>query len=658
MSAVAPSPSTAWAASLFEHSPIGQALVTPEGGWVRVNPALARLLGREPGDFPGTPVAALVHPDDRAALDDDARTLLAGGPGPSTIDVRWLRADGTAVRTRQTSALVTDALTRPRYLVVQVEDLEPLRDLEQEVRRLYAVFDRASDLVVVMDETMTLTYVSPAAERLLGKGVAEVVGTQALDHVHPDDRELGATELLDTMVSSGEGAPTRLRLLAADGELVPVEALAANLLDDEDVRGIVISLRDARDADGAGSEPSALDLRYRALADAARDAIVTIDADDQVWSWNAGARHMLGYAAEDAIGGRFTDFVPAGLPADGEVREVDARHQDGHDVPVEMSVSTYEHLGVTYRLAILRDVSARRAAEAAAAAADLRFRTAFEAAPIGIALVGLDGRFMEVNQSLCSILGRSAEEIVALTFQDITHPEDLDADLALLDRLLAGDIPGYRMEKRYQRADGDLVWAQLSVTMVRDEQGEPAHFISQIEDITERKALDDGLAYQAHHDALTGLLNRHAVLRRLDQALGRRHLTDVTALFVDLDGFKRVNDTYGHAVGDDVLRAVAQRITATLRPGDVAARIGGDEFVALLEGVSGPAVDAIAVRVARAIAAPVLAAGDDVVQVDASIGYATATLGDVEASALLARADAAMYEVKAAHRQRGAAARN
>lgn len=649
-------PSTAWAASLFEHSPIGQALVDPDGRLLVVNPALARFLGWDADELVGMRVVDLTHPEDREETIEAARRLLANGGSHVVVEKRYLRSDGSIVWGRVTSAMVADPIGRVRYSVAQVEDITERQaavlELQRSERRHRAILDHASDLVVVLDAETTVTYASPAVEHLLGRTVEDVLGTPALDHVWPEDRELAATELLDKMVADSPGPPTPLRLVDARGEPVAVEALATNLLDDDATQGIVVSLRDVRERDASTEAFTALDMRYRALADAAQDAILTVDDHGLVWSWNGGARRTLGLAAEDAIGRRIDDVLPGGLPAVAEVVELDARHGDGHLVPVEVSVSAYEHGGIRFRLAILRDISRRRAAEAAARTADRRFRSAFDAAPIGIAVIGLDGSVQQANAALCRIVGYDARTLTGMRFHEFTHPDDLDLHVEPARRVLSGRLPGYRLEKRYVRGDGDVVWAQLSVSLVRDEDGQPVHWIAQVEDITERKAADDGLAYQAHHDHLTGLLNRHAVLRRLDQAFGRRHGTPLTALFVDLDGFKDVNDTHGHAVGDDVLRSIAARMTAALRPSDAAGRLGGDEFIAVLEGIDGDQAEAIRTRLSRSLAEPVPVAGGAWVQITASVGFATATAADVDASALLARADRAMYEAKGQARSR------
>jgi diguanylate cyclase (GGDEF)-like protein/PAS domain S-box-containing protein len=277
-----------------------------------------------------------------------------------------------------------------------------------------------------------------------------------------------------------------------------------------------------------------------------------------------------------------------------------------------------------------------------------QMRLAFENAPIGIAVVNLDGRFARVNRALCRITGYTCEALQATTFQQITHPDDLDKDLEHAARLLAGEVASYQMEKRYRRADGSHVWVNLSGSIARDADGTPLYFIAHVEDITERIAARRALEHHALHDQLTGLANRAYLVQRLHQALElverRRH--EVAVLFCDLDEFKDINDTFGHDIGDEVLIEVAGRITSVLRGSDTAARLGGDEFVVLCEDID-DRVEAFQVveRIRSSVNAPVRY-GDLRLHVSMSIGVAFSGSGHDDLTRLLREADRAMYRDK------------
>jgi PAS domain S-box-containing protein len=171
--------------------------------------------------------------------------------------------------------------------------------------------------------------------------------------------------------------------------------------------------------------------------------------------------------------------------------------RDGTRIIVETRATPLTYRGVSSRLATAVDVTRLRRGEAQLREANERFRLAFDGTPIGMALVGPDGRWLHVNSAICAIVGYSADELVRRTFQDITHPDDLDTDLGLMHQVLAGEIPSYSMEKRYFHADGHVVWVNLHVSLVRGVDGTPRYFISQIEDVTERKQMEQALARES-----------------------------------------------------------------------------------------------------------------------------------------------------------------
>jgi diguanylate cyclase (GGDEF)-like protein/PAS domain S-box-containing protein len=249
------------------------------------------------------------------------------------------------------------------------------------------------------------------------------------------------------------------------------------------------------------------EARYRTVLDAAFDAIVTMTPGGTVRLFNRGAEAIFDYRAEEVIGQpvtllmpeRYRDLCVAGLHGylrTGEARvvggttELVGLRKDGSEFPIEMSLGeTHEH-GERLFTGMIRDVTERKRTEDALREARDRFRGIFENAPIGVAMVTLEGRYLQVNHSLCGILGYSEEELQALTWQEVTHPDDLAASSAYARRIVAGEFPRYHLEKRFLHADGHTVWASLSVSLVRDPEGEPLYFVSQIQDVTERKEIE------------------------------------------------------------------------------------------------------------------------------------------------------------------------
>jgi len=211
------------------------------------------------------------------------------------------------------------------------------------------------------------------------------------------------------------------------------------------------------------------------------------------------------------------------------------------------------------------------------------FRNAFDYAAIGMALVSPQGAWLRVNRSLCGLVGFSEDELLVSNFQSITHAEDVDNDLANLYRLMQGASPTGPVEKRYVHKSGQIVWALNNVSLVRDADDNPVHFIFQIQDITERKRAEATLESLSLVDELTGLYNRRGFVAVTEQHLAsiRRHHQIPVILYADLDGLKRINDTLGHPEGDRALVKSADILKDTFRTSDIIARLGGDEFVVL-----------------------------------------------------------------------------
>lgn len=211
------------------------------------------------------------------------------------------------------------------------------------------------------------------------------------------------------------------------------------------------------------------------------------------------------------------------------------------------------------------------------------FRSAFDYAAIGMALVSPEGKWLRVNRALCEIVGYSEPELLVSDFQTITHREDLGNDLAEIYRLLSGETLTCQLEKRYIHKLGHDVWTSANASLVRDAAGLPLHFIFQIQDITERKRAEAAIRTLSLADELTGLYNRRGFLAFSKQHLNSLHRTNkgVVVVYADLDGLKVINDSFGHKEGDRALIKTAELLKETFRTSDVLGRLGGDEFTAL-----------------------------------------------------------------------------
>jgi len=358
-----------------------------------------------------------------------------------------------------------------------------------------------------------------------------------------------------------------------------------------------------------------------------------IDVDD--------ARRRLAHAIAELAGQMGATVIAEGVEGQGEL---DAVAAVGISAVQGFYLSRPRPLGHGFE-----------AAEATAEPADLlraevdllgerRFELALAHSPIGMAVVGLDGTFLRTNRALRAMLGYSKWELAELTFQEITHPDDLDADVALLTDCLEGRRRSYRIDKRYIAADGSIVWGALTVVIVHAPRDRPRYFVSQIVDVTADRIREADLARQAATDPLTTIANRSAGWNRLEQleASGAGY----GVLFCDIERFKTVNDQRGHRVGDRLLVEVACRLREAVGADDTVARWGGDEFLVITESDDESVLARMAEEIADDLDRKPVTLGDGTqVTVGLTVGCAAHRPGDGRSiDSVLDHADHAMYE--------------
>lgn len=297
---------------------------------------------------------------------------------------------------------------------------------------------------------------------------------------------------------------------------------------------------------------------------------------------------------------------------------------------------------------LVTDVTARVRAERARDEAVRLFQISMRHAPLGTVVVDRSGVVLQANPAICALLRCTEEDIVGCDFRRFVHPDALESGNAQFEALMAGSATHLSSERKYRRADGTTVWLQRDFVLVPGAHGGGDVAVAQFQDITARREAEAELARLAVTDPLTGLRNRHALV----EAVRQHHATSPDAplgvVFIDLDGFKQVNDFHGHAVGDSVLAAAAGRLTNQLVPPSSAYRLGGDEFVVLAPSAAGDnGLPELARRLAAALCGSYDVAGATVT-IAASVGHACGITDDVET--LLRAADAEMYRHKARSR--------
>ncbi|MGD9849476.1 MAG: diguanylate cyclase [Desulfuromonas sp.] len=391
---------------------------------------------------------------------------------------------------------------------------------------------------------------------------------------------------------------------------------------------------------------------YRNLADASFEGVI-LSADGVICDCNDRATELTGYPRDELVGCSLYTLFPAEFHQ--QVRdniaqdydqpyELEGVRRDGSRYLLEVRGRTFRSANKLFRASALRDITKIREREE-------QFRmlsAAVEHSPASIVITNARGTIEYVNPAFCRLTGYSVAEALGQNPR-ILKAGDQTAEFyrEMWETVQRGDE--WRGEFHNQRKDGSFFWEMASISSIKDSSGVISHFVAVKDDITERKQLRDQLEQMAQFDTLTGLPNRRMLLDQLGQmvALSRRNNQRFALLFIDLDGFKHINDSYGHEAGDRVLKTVAARLAACIRISDIAGRMGGDEFTVILSTLTRyEDAGQVAEKVLEALHRPISLPNGAQDCVGSSIGISVFPDDAQDGDGLLASADDAMYDVK------------
>jgi diguanylate cyclase (GGDEF)-like protein/PAS domain S-box-containing protein len=514
----------------------------------------------------------------------------------------------------------------------------------------------------------SLLSANPAMCRFLGRDEAQLLRSTWMELTHPDDLAKDLAMVASILDGTRDSYRLPKRFVRPDGSIVWGDLSVSCVRDPAGkVQYLIAQIVDISELVAGRRQLAESRQHYRLLAENTSDVVLKVSCEGVLQWASPSLADTLGWERDEVLGRLISEFVSdfdwqavegvltatatAGEKAAGLFR---VRRKDGDWLWVDATASAANDLdGNLVRIVRLRDVDAETRARNALRTSEERFRTAMRATPIGMALIDRQGVLLQVNGALSGMLKVDEKALLGQRITSMTHPGDRNIDLEMWNLLHLGKVDSVTREKRVIDATGAVVWVQNAIAAVKDGKGTHPTFVAQFLDITQARQAHSLLDFHAHHDPLTDLKNRRAVLQTMHTVLAHPPRTGqrLGVLYCDLDRFKQVNDTYGHPVGDALLIEVARRIQRCLREADTVGRMGGDEFLVLLTQVNGLEEAAqVAEKVRREVTAP-FRMDQNVLIPTLSIGVSVAESGD-DADEVVARADRALYQAKQSGRDR------
>jgi diguanylate cyclase (GGDEF)-like protein/PAS domain S-box-containing protein len=603
-------------------------------------------------------------------------------PGPATVVAEApAAANILASRAHETLHLTTADLTAPELtddLPDSDDDLSTDERLERwdQRSRVSNLNQMAHEAMIVFEPDGRYRFIAPEARWVLGYTREQLAELPATEVVHPDDLDDGMAAFDSVLEHRGSSSRVEVRIRHADSSWRWYEVAFKNLRSDPRIGGIVAHLHDITARREAEDEVRAREERFRALVQHSYDSVMLTGPDNEIVYATPSVEQMFGWSVDELVGANAFDYVHPDDLRSAQLRaeqvgtspgvkiyaEFRLRRRDGTYLWVDSTtVNLLDHPNVGAHVQSFRDITYRKEAENQIRSSEERLRALVENADGAILVMDREASIMWASPGAGLLWGLAASDLLGEVLFDRSHPDDRrNATRRFAQLLESAPKSTSRIEGRMQHADGSWRWFEGVYTNCLDDESVGGVVVN-VRDTTERamaelalRNSEAQLEHQATHDPLTDLPNRLLLFDRMEMGLARarRSGSGIAVLFCDLDNFKFLNDSLGHTLGDEMLKAVGTRLSERLRPGDTVARFGGDEFVILAEELpSEHEAVMLAERVNEHLRAPFITDRGEVF-VTSSIGIAYTEGGERNGEDLVRDADAAMYEAKERGRAR------
>jgi len=654
--------------AIFDHAVEAIYQSSPDGRFVDANPALARLLGYA---SPQELMQAVQDIGRQIYVDPKARAGLAnlleqeGHFEGRHVEV--LRRDGSHLWVAENAHAVKGESGELLYYEGTLVDIGARHAAELALsvseEKYRTLVDYSQDGVFVTQEG-NYTYVNQAYADMLGFSVADMTGTPYMNFIAPEDRPFLEGLWVKRRAGQWEKSAYEVHLLKKDGATRILASVRSGPITLNGELASTGTIRDITEERRTQEALLAAEQKFRAIFENAVIGMYQSTPTGQYLRANQALADIFGYVNPAAlltsiknIGELYRDpddrrRINTDLERTGRVtgREVELRRRDGTGIWVSLSARVVRHADgtVAYYEGSLQDITARKRAETALQRSEQRYRLLVDHAQVGV-FINENGYYTYVNHAFAQMLGYTEAELTGMSYRDIFPPEELVAADDRFQRRQRGEDVANDYESELLRKDRkSRINVTHSIGII--DQDDRRLMIGTVRDVTEQRRFENQLRHNATHDPLTGLPNRTLFIERLAKAMERsrpKGAPGYAVLFIDLDSFKVVNDSLGHAAGDELLVQVAQRLKKCLGPWDILARHGGDEFTVLV-GQTSDAEDAVEVaeHILAELVHPVRL-GDNEIYTNASIGIAPGHADYASTDELLRDADTAMYRAKA-----------